>query len=88
MNRLLSLLSSLAAIVVAVLAVVESETVRNWAQDQGIITGEVSNGDLLTGVQLLILLFVLREVRRIQMALMSGRGVPGIGERDGSRRVD
>lgn len=70
-SRTAAVVGAVAALVVAVVAVIESAAIRAWLNSEAF--REVSNGDLLSVLQLFLLFFVYREVRHVQQALM-GRG--------------
>lgn len=67
-------IGAIAALVMAAVAVIESDTIRDVINSERYKKFmDVSNGDVLSIIQLVLLFFVYLEVRRVQQALM-GRG--------------
>lgn len=73
-STVIRVIGAIAALVMAAVAVIESDTIRDVINSERYKKFmDVSNGDVLSIIQLVLLFFVYLEVRRVQQALM-GRG--------------
>ena len=73
-STVIRVIGAIAALVMAAVAVIESDTIRDVINSERYKKFmDVSNGDVLSIIQLVLLFFVYREVRHVQRALM-GRG--------------